>query len=199
MAAAAGDVKACAEIWRRYVALVRSKLRRSVGGPDVEDHVQDVFFRLFERLPQLRDADALRSFLIGITLRVAGTELRRRHAHSWLRLTVDGDLPESASRNVDDPVGRQALRQLDCILSKLGPEGRRAFELRYIEGKELVDVASELDISLATVKRHLSRVSTRVFAMVQRDPALSEYAAVEHGITHGVEHGAPHFVEPHAA
>jgi RNA polymerase sigma-70 factor (ECF subfamily) len=154
---------------------VRAKLRRSVGTQDVEDHVQDVFSRLFERLPQLRNAAALRSFLIGITLRVAGTEFRRRHGQSWLCLTADGDLPEPCGWNCDAPARREALSRLDAILDKLGPHGRRIFELRYVEGKELVDVARCLNISLATAKRHLARVSLRVFAMVEREPALAEY------------------------
>src|SRR5580692_10809719 len=54
-AALAGDHEAEATIWRRYVPLVRGKLRRSIGGPDVEDHVQEVFLRLFEYLTELRD------------------------------------------------------------------------------------------------------------------------------------------------
>jgi RNA polymerase sigma-70 factor (ECF subfamily) len=173
--AAAGSKQACTAIWRKYAPLVRSKLRRSVGGPDVEDHVQDVFSRLFESLPHLRKAAALRSFLIGITLRVAGTELRRRHGQSWLRLTVDGNHPEATDWNAHDPVRWEALSRLDLILEKLGPHGRRVFELRYIEGKELVEVARMMEISLATTKRHLSRVSLRLFSMVDREPALTEY------------------------
>ncbi len=175
LSAAAGSKQACTAIWRKYSPLVRSKLRRSVGGPDVEDHVQDVFSRLFESLPQLRKAAALRSFLIGITLRVAGTELRRRHGQSWLRPTVDGDHPEATDWNVHDPARHEALSRLDAILEQLGPHGRRVFELRYIEGKELVEVAQAMQVSLATTKRHLSRVSLRLFSMVDREPALTDY------------------------
>jgi len=74
----AGDERAFRAIWNKYVALVRSKLghvRR-----DIDDCVQEVFVRLHGRLPYLRDHTALSSFIIGITLRVAGTELRRRRA-----------------------------------------------------------------------------------------------------------------------
>src|SRR5581483_6183160 len=78
LAASSGDPRAAIAIFRRYVVQVRSKLLRWIGGHDLDDHVQEVFSRLFEQLPRLRQPSALRSFLIGITLRVACTELRRR-------------------------------------------------------------------------------------------------------------------------
>ncbi len=174
LAACEGDPRAAMAIWRRYGVQVRSKLIRWVGTHDLDDHVQEVFSRLFEQLPRLRQRSALRSFLIGITLRVACTELRRRRR--WrLRLTATGELPELAEHRGDDGSGRQALSRFETILGKLAPRTRRVFVLRYVEKLELVDVAAAMDISLATAKRHLSRASTRVFAMAEREPALAEY------------------------
>jgi RNA polymerase sigma-70 factor (ECF subfamily) len=174
LAACQGDPRAAIAIWRRYGVQVRSKLIRWVGPHDLDDHVQEVFSRLFEQLPRLRQHSALRSFLIGITLRVACTELRRRRR--WrLRLTATGELPDLAEQGADDGTGRQALSRFEAILAKLAPRTRRVFVLRYVEKLELVDVAAAMDISLATAKRHLARASSRVFAMAEREPALVEY------------------------
>jgi DNA-directed RNA polymerase specialized sigma24 family protein len=63
-----------------------------------KDALQDVFLRLFRDLASLREPSALRSFLIGIALHVATSELRRRRARRWLMLSDDGKLPRSASR-----------------------------------------------------------------------------------------------------
>lgn len=175
-AACGGSTRATAIIWRRYAVQVRSKLLRWVGTHDLDDHVQEVFFRLFEQLPRLRQPSALRSFLIGITLRVACSELRRRRR--WrLRLTPTGELPEVIEHSTsDDGIAREALVRFEAILGKLAPRTRRVFELRHIDKLELVDVAAEMGISLATAKRHLARASSRVYAMATRDPALVEYA-----------------------
>ncbi len=174
LAACEGDPRAAMAIWRRYGVQVRSKLLRWVGAHDLDDHVQEVFSRLFEQLPRLRQPSALRSFLIGITLRVACTELRRRRR--WrLRLTATGELPDLPQPGADDGSGRQALSRFEDILAKLAPRTRRVFVLRYVEKLELVDVAAAMDISLATAKRHLSRASVRVFAMAEREPTLVEY------------------------
>ena len=172
-AALAGDPLAPAAIWKRYAPLVRSKLNRSIGGQDVDDQVQEVFLRLFEYLDQLRDPSALRSFLIGITLRMAGTELRRRRCRAWLVLTATGEVPELPA--LDDPEARRVVRRLFGILDQLAPESVRVFALRYIEEKELVEVAAAMNVSLATVKRYLSRVSSRVQAMAEREPLLAGY------------------------
>jgi RNA polymerase sigma-70 factor, ECF subfamily len=169
-----GDYRAQVAIWRRYLPLVRAKLGRSVGGPDVEDHVQEVFLRLFEYLSELRDPGALRSFIIGITLRVAGTELRRRRCRWWLTLTPAGELPEPPTRD-DGGDAREVAARLAAILDRLSPESSRVFRLRFIEGKELTDVAKAMGFSLATAKRHLARVSARVHTMAKNEPALHEY------------------------
>lgn len=170
-----GDPGAHAAIWRKYSSLVRSKLGQSVGGQDVEDHVQEVFVRLFEYISQLRDPGALRSFIIGITLRVAGTELRRRRSRWWLRLTPTGELPEPGVMAQGDSEAREVLSRLLVVLGKLTPQSCRVFELRFIEEKELSEVAEAMNISVATAKRYLARVSARVLAMAEREPALAGY------------------------
>jgi RNA polymerase sigma-70 factor (ECF subfamily) len=176
LAASAGDRAAQTAIWRRYLPLVRSRMSRSLGPHDVDDHVQEVFLRLFNVLPDLRDPAALRSFLIGIALRVAGTELRRRRSRCWLRLTASGDLPEpdSAPHSGADE-RREAVARLSAILESFGPESYRVIELRYVEGKELAEVAEAIDVSLATAKRHLARASARLHAIVRHEPSLADY------------------------
>jgi RNA polymerase sigma-70 factor (ECF subfamily) len=163
-------------VWDRYAGLVRRILRRSLGpDADVEDAVQDVFLRFFSQVGGLRDPGALRPFLIGITLHVAGSALRRRRVRRWLRLTDDGSLPERAGAR-DDDEARAALRRLYAILDRLDDAGRLVFVLRHIEGLELTEVAAALGTSLATTKRRLAKVTGRVLAMIERDPALAEYA-----------------------
>ena len=181
-AARAGERRAATAIWNRYSRLVRGMLRRSVGRDDVDDGVQEVFIRLFAGLGQLRQASSLRSFLIGITLRVAGTDLRRKRSRSWLQLTPTGDVGEfSSGATSDDTNAPEALARLHAILDRQSPGARLVFVLRYVEGMDLTEVAAALDISLATAKRHLARASARVFAMVERDPALVDYLSQRSG------------------
>jgi RNA polymerase sigma-70 factor (ECF subfamily) len=179
IAACGGNHHAASIIVRRYTSKVRSRLHQWMGPVDIDDHVQDAFIRLFEQLPRLRDPSALRGFLVGITFRVACTELRRRR-RSRTRLTVTGDVPEPRMTNDDSEPAREALWRFESILSRLSPRSRRVFMLRYVEKLELTDVAEEMRISVATAKRHFARASAAVSAMVKREPALAEYLPLAH-------------------
>jgi RNA polymerase sigma-70 factor (ECF subfamily) len=173
-AACAGSHVAAAIIVKRYTPRVRGKLHRWIGPTDIDDRVQEVFIRLFEQLPRLRDPNALRGFLIGITLRIACTELRRRR-RSRTCLTATGEVPEPRVKSDDSELAREALWRFESILEQLSPSSRRVFVLRYVEMLELTDVATEMGISVATAKRHLARAAATVGAMVKREPALLEY------------------------
>lgn len=170
-----GSDWAATAIWNRYAGLVRAMLRRSLGRDEVDDAVQEVFIRLFPALPQLRQAASLRSFIIGITLRVAGTGLRRRKCRDWLQLTPTGEVGDFATPSHHDFEAHEALGRFYAILDKLSTKPRLVFVLRYVEGMEVAEVAASLHISLATAKRHLARASARVHAMVERDPSLVSY------------------------
>lgn len=177
-AAARGEERAAEAIWDRFAPLVRGIVRRALGPQgEVSDLVQESFLQLFRLIPELRDPESLRSFLIGITLRVVGSELRRRRVRRWLHLTDSGSLPETAGLEEDDEA-REALRRLYAALDRLGDGDRLIFVLRHIEGLELTDVAASLGMSLATAKRRLAKTMERLLAMAARDPALSDYLSL---------------------
>jgi RNA polymerase sigma-70 factor (ECF subfamily) len=174
-AAAAGHPGAAAVIWTRFAPLVRRLLRRTLGpGDEVDDHVQDTFLRFFRVASELRDPSLLSSFIIGITMRVARAELRRRRLRRWLTLTASGSLPDAVDRPADAGA-RAAVTRLYAILDRVDDRSRMLFVLRHIEGLELMEIAGALGCSLATAKRHLARASQRVLAAAQRDPALAAY------------------------
>jgi RNA polymerase sigma-70 factor, ECF subfamily len=174
-AAAEGHAGAPAAVWDRYSTLVRGVLRRSLGpGVDAEDLVQETFLLLFREVKNLRDPSALRSFLIGITVRVARSALRRRRLRRWLMLTDSGVLPEEPWDGADSNA-REALARLYALLDRLDEKARLLFVLRYIEGLELTEAAEATGMSLATAKRHLAKVTARVQAMAERDPLLVTY------------------------
>ncbi|WP_437970627.1 sigma-70 family RNA polymerase sigma factor [Sorangium sp. So ce260] len=174
-AAAQGHPGAAPVIWQRFAPLVRRILTRTLGpGDEVDDHVQDTFLRFFRVAKDLRDPSLLSSFIVGIAVRVARAELRRRRLRRWLQLSSSGELPEVGGAH-QDPQGRAALVRLYRILDQVDDRSRTLFVLRFIEGLELTEIAAALGCSLATTKRHLARASHRILTAAQRDPALSDY------------------------
>jgi RNA polymerase sigma factor (sigma-70 family) len=171
----AGAPGAALRAWKTFSPTVSRILRRQLGaGPDQQDLTQEVFFRLFARIRELRDQSALRTFVINISLGVAQNE-RRQRSRRRVRLTRTGDLP-------DHPVGapdfetRQALARCDRLLDGLGREDRALFVLRQVEQAPLAEIAARLAWSRSKTKRRLARVVPRVERLIQHDLVLAEYA-----------------------
>jgi RNA polymerase sigma-70 factor (ECF subfamily) len=174
-AAMDGHPGAPAVMWQRYSGLVTGLLRRALGpGADVEDQVQETFVQLFRDVKKLRDPTALRSFIIGVATRVARSELRRRRFRRWLTLTDTGAVPDEPGEGAD-PEAREAVARLYALLDRLDDRARVLFVLRFVEGLELTQIAAAIGMSVATIKRHLAKVSTKFHAMAAGDPLLAAY------------------------
>jgi RNA polymerase sigma-70 factor, ECF subfamily len=187
-AVAEGRPGAAPAAWRRFAPLVRRLLRRTLGPEDdIDDHVQEAFLRFFRSARDLRDPALLSSFVVGITMRVARTELRRRRLHRWIRLSETGVLSE-ASDCTTDPAGREAVRRLYAVLDRVDDRSRVLFVLRHVEGLELAEISQGLGCSLATTKRRLTRAVQRVLTLARREPALIAYLTT---MTSGTRSQAP--------
>ena len=179
--ACAGDGVAARAIWDCYSPLVRGLLRGVFGPEDeVEDAVHDVFVRLLENVSQVRDASALRSYIVTIALNTARAELRRRRVRRWFGLVTPGAAWRLAPVGFVDatpaePETQVAAARLLRILDALPAEERSMIVLRYAEEMELTEVAEASGVSLATVKRRLSKAAARIVARARRDAILTEY------------------------
>lgn len=160
-------------LWDRYASVVRGLLRRSLGPEDeVEDLVQDVFLRFFSRMGRLREPAALRSFLLGIAVRVLRSELRRRRVRRRFgggRDSLRSDLADAVGSNAE-PAWR-----MRWLLDQLKPETKILFLLRYVEGLDVAEIASTLEVSLATAKRRLRRANDTIASLAGQDPLLAQY------------------------
>ncbi|MEZ4446018.1 MAG: sigma-70 family RNA polymerase sigma factor [Polyangiaceae bacterium] len=172
----AGNPAAARALWDRYAVLVRRLLQRALGRDDVDDEVQDAFLRVHRKLPRLRERSKLRSFVVGVTMRVAREELRRRRVRRWLTLTPTGEVPERSAPPRDDEHA-EALARLDAMLDSIDATTRAVFVLRFVEDMPTTEVAEALDCSLATAKRRVKRASELVAARAAADPVLAAFVA----------------------
>src|SRR6478609_7534576 len=114
-----GEPWAAEEIWDRHAGSVRRLLHRALGPrPEVEDLTQEVFMRVFSRMGLLRDAQALREFVIAVAVNVLKGELRRRWVRRRVSLSTDGSVPDIEAPGAD-PEARDALARCYAILDKL--------------------------------------------------------------------------------
>jgi len=166
---------AAQELWDRHAASVRRFLARALGPKtDVDDLTQETFMRVFSSITALREAGALREYVLVVAFNVLRRELRRRWVRRNVLLSDDGAVPEMEGPTAD-PEAREALARCYAILDKLGARERAAFTLRYMEERTLEEVASILDVSLSTAKRLVNKSTERVDKHVGSDEGLRSF------------------------
>ena len=177
-AAVAGDRRAYHAIWKKYAPLVQRLVRRFFGpGPDHPDVCQEAFLRVFRRITEVRDPDALAGFVVSVTLGVARNEARRRKVRSIVGLRPTEDMPAMADDRLNHEA-REEIVALYRLLNKLSANDRSLFIARYVEKLDLAEVATIHDISLSTAKRHLRRLAENVDRRMESEPALKDYVGL---------------------
>jgi len=166
-------------LFDRHAHRVERMLARVLGPDDeISDLLHDVFLAALESLGRLQDPSALGSWLNGIAVYMAKGAIRRRRRRRWLELFAPADLPEQEAR-VTDPTMTEALRATYEVLEQLPLDERIVFSLRMIEGLELSEVAGACNVSLATIKRRLSRAKQAFTERARSHAALAEWCQGE--------------------
>ena len=173
----AGEPHAGNALFSAHGAYVRRVLMRVVG-PDAElgDLVQDVFVAALESIHRLDNPASLRAWLAQIAIFEARHLLRRRKQWTILRFFAPAELPPAEAREADFE-SSEALRATYRVLSGLPVDERIAFTLRVVEGMELTEVASACRVSLATIKRRLTRAQARFIESARGEASLAEWIA----------------------
>ncbi len=173
-----GDRRTQALFFDKYERDVRRVLVRILGAsPDVADALQDTFVRALRNVVQVKDALALRSWLMRVAVTVAFDQLRRRQRLRWLVFSSDASV-EVPVEGVS-PELRAALRDTYRVLDRLPSEERVAFALRHIQEMELEEIADACSVSLSTIKRRLAKAELRFKTIAKRQPGLVDWVDEE--------------------
>jgi len=155
-----GEVGALEVLYRRHSAFAIHLAARIEGSSrDVEDIAHDAFVRAFERLNDLTDRAAFRSWLGAIVVHAVRSRMRRHRLMNVLglgRSSEPVDLDALASPDASPHV-RAEIAQIYALLRTLPTDERIAWVLRCVEGHDLETVARMTRCSLATVKRRITR------------------------------------------
>lgn len=150
----------CAPDLQRWVSRV------VLGSDDAQDIVQDTFVAAFTQLRALKQPESFRGWLRTIAL----TQVRRRFRKQRLlrRLGFSPGEPVELETMISadaPPEVVTELRQVATALRALPTDEALALVLRRVEGYRLEEIAEQLDLSLATVKRRLTTAEERLAAL----------------------------------
>jgi len=164
VAARAGELWAQEALYQRYARMVLALSQRILAGrDDADDLSQDAFVYAFTRLDTLQNPQAFHAWLRSIVVRTASKRLRRQRLLTRLGLRRNDPIEPDTMISSEAPVDVAVeLRHVYSLMAKLPPEEHVALVLRRVEGMELLEIADEMKLSLATVKRRLASAEARL-------------------------------------
>lgn len=164
LAARAGELWAQEALFQRYARMVLALSQRILAGrDDADDLAQDAFVYAFTRLDTLQNPQAFHAWLRSIVVRTASKRLRRQRLLTRLGLRRSEPIEPDSVIGVEAPPDVAVeLRHVYGLIERLPAEERVALVLRRVEGMELLEIAEEMKLSLATVKRRLAAAEGRL-------------------------------------
>jgi RNA polymerase sigma-70 factor (ECF subfamily) len=140
-------------IWKTFSAgLARFVRRRVASREDADDVLQDIFLRVHQNLPRLRDSERLAGWLYRIA-RNAVVDYRRRRR----RMTVPVDEVSLAADEPEDGVTAEVACWLTGFLAELPETYRAALRLAEYEDLSHVEIARRLGLSVSGAKSRVRR------------------------------------------
>lgn len=156
-----GDEAAAAELVQRHATAVARFLGAAGGGDDVEDLVQEAFFRAFRGIAGFRGGASFRTWLMAIASNALKDARRRSRRRETLSIE-DRDLIDPAADPHGEAVSRDAMHRVEAELARLPRLQREVFLLRAQQGLEYGEIAVALGTTPGAARVHYHHAVQRL-------------------------------------
>ena len=164
-----GDEAAAAELVRRHARPVARFLAAAGGGDDVDDLVQETFFRAFSKIDTFRGGASFRTWVMTIGSNQLKDMRRRARRRPVVPLETDQIADEQR-----DPHRLMAVRDLEARLAEgvrqLPRMQRDVFLLRAQQGIDYEDIATTLGTTVGAARVHYHQATKRLKALLEGEP-----------------------------
>ncbi|MGE0355253.1 MAG: RNA polymerase sigma factor [Gemmatimonadales bacterium] len=161
----AGDERAAAELVARHAAAAgRYLYSAGAGVSEVEDLVQEAFFRAFRRLDTWRGDASFRGWLLTIAGNLLRDQYRRRKGRTVLSLE-DRDLPDQRDPEANLLASETESRVRDG-LTRLPRLQREVFLMRVQQGSDYEEIARVLGTTPGAARVHYHHAVKRLKELV---------------------------------
>ena len=174
------------DVWMEVRGLLRAFIARRVAAEAaVDDLLQEISLKIYDKIDQVQDPRRLVSWIFTITRHVIIDYYRTAHRHRELPAGLAADVETLMS--TDEPEGEfdepriQLAGCLRPMVDQLAPEYRDALTLVELDGLTQQAAASKLGISLSGMKSRVQRGRRQLKAMLH-DCCLIQLDA-RHGVT----------------
>jgi RNA polymerase sigma-70 factor (family 1) len=154
-----GDERAFKILYDRYFPMLFLIIREYVGRQDIaEDIVTNAFIKLYNRRSHIRDADHIYGFLFVVARNEAVGHHRDQKRWRVARKAQE----QLEEREYHDPLEAELERdrwmlKIRQLIGQLPPARKQIFELHFIKGLSIREIADQLNLTETTVRNQRNR------------------------------------------
>ena len=170
-----GESRAFGELVDRYRNQIAALAYKMVGDYDeAADITQNVFVKTSQNIWRYDESKRFYTWLYRITVNASIDYMRKHRRHRHEPLDNVRETVENHRDNPEDNYRSSRLREyITAATERLNGKQRSAFVLRDIEGCQIDDVASIMDMPEATVRWYLHRARQKIRKdLLRRCPGL---------------------------
>lgn len=160
-----------------YPALLYYAFRILNDKPAAEDVVEESFIKIWERHNSFSHHQVIKSWLYTTVRNACLNKLQqeqRQNAHKeLLAKEQEGSYQNSPLNNI---IITEVITEVHSTIKVLPTECRKIFEMMYIQGKTVREIAEELQLSISTIKNQKAR---GLEILRKRFPQLTTVAVLE--------------------
>ena len=128
-------------------------LRYANNNRDAEDIFQEGFYKIYQNIGQVKNAEALSGWIRKIFVNVALEYNRKGHS---LRVVVDNDVIEKSNETTfNTAIDDLSFEELTTLIQSLPSGCKMVFNMYAVDGYSHQEIADELCISIGTSKSQL--------------------------------------------
>lgn len=153
---AEGDENAFGQLFKAYYnQLGEFIMRITESEPLTQEIVQDVFLKIWINRSSLAEIDSFKAYLLVVARNHAFNCLKqiareKSRKKEWINTVL-----YHASNNVEEATTIDTGNLIDEAVELLPPQQKKVYTLSRRDGMKQQEIASELNISLETVKKHM--------------------------------------------
>ncbi|WP_164974303.1 RNA polymerase sigma factor [Filimonas effusa] len=168
------------KIYQRYHKAIYANICKIIQDPQgVEDVFQEVFMALWINLHKAENVASIAPWLFVVSHNKSISCLRKKLKESIFVSEQEVAILQTADTTIDqEEITSHQLSIIRNAVAQLPDKRKEVFQLNKFEGKSVEEIASELELSPATVKEYLKQSIRLVRTYLQTAPGASSIATV---------------------
>jgi RNA polymerase sigma-70 factor (ECF subfamily) len=167
------DIKAQEQLYKQFAPKMFSVcLKYSRSYVDAQDHLQDVFFIIFEKIKQFEFKGSFDGWIKRVVINYV---LQQYRTKTFLSL-IEEDIVEEVEVEVDETVSMEFLTK---IIQELPDRYRLVFNLNVFENYSHQEIATALGITVGTSKSNLARAKTILKDKIENNTGVAKMPSIK--------------------